>query len=291
MAGQLKQHWHGKSRVRVLKTFKQTEQHSVLELTVNIRLWGEYDNVYTKGDNSGLVATDTMKNTVYIVAKTTEFDSIESYALILTDHFLKKYPMLYKVEVVVRGHPWVRASIGGQPHSHGFVRERTDYRVATATRTRDSIQLSAGIRDLVVLKTTQSGFKGFLHDENTSLPDCDDRLLSTSISVDYTFAKAASGADFNAVSARVRDTLLSAFFGPADTGVYSNSVQETMYQMGNKVLSAVAGIDDVVLDMPNIHFLPVRSLANHGLEWTGEVHMPTDEPHGTICATISRSKL
>lgn len=290
----LKDHWHGKAQVRLLKTDKTSDTHKVLELTVGITLWGDYDRVYTAGDNTGLVATDTMKNTVYVIAKKTKFDSLESYGLKLSAHFLEKYPMLNAVKVDLQEHPWARVEVGGQPHQHGFVRARSDYHTANVHRTRQGnvVQVESGIRNMVVLKTTQSGFVGFLKDQNTSLPDIPDRLLSTSVSADWRYTTTpGEDTDFNSIFEVVRASLLDTFFGPANTGVYSKSVQETMFKMGSDVLKAVSSVADVTLDMPNIHFLPVRSLSNHGLEWTGEVHLPTSEPHGTICATVQRSRL
>jgi len=287
-----KAHSHGKARVRLLKTNKTSETHKVLELTVDITLWGDYDRVYTHGDNTGLIATDTMKNTVYVIAKKTKFDSLESYGLQLTNHFLKTYPMLSAVKVELQEHPWARAEVGGQPHQHGFVRARSDYHTASIHRTRQSVQVESGIKDLVVLKTTQSGFVGFFRDQNTSLPECEDRLLSTSVSADWRYTLTPDeGTDFNAVFESVRAALLEEFFGDPKRGVYSKSVQESMFKMGSAVLDAVSSVADVTLDMPNIHFLPVRTLANHGLKWTGEIHQPTSEPHGTICATVQRSRL
>lgn len=288
----LPSHWHGKSRVRVLKRSIQGAQHSILEITVDIKLWGDYEHVYTRGDNSELVATDTMKNTVYVVAKTTQFNSLEQYGMLLTNHFLSKYPVLHEVEVTLKEHPWERVNIDGKAHQHGFVKTRLDYHAAKIRRTRSSLSVQSSLRDLVVLKTTQSGFVGFLRDENTSLPEVTDRLLSSSISADWTYAVTPTlDTDFNLVYETIRAVFLKTFFGPADRGVYSKSVQETMYTMGNAVLAAVSEIPEITLDMPNIHYLPLRSLTNHGLEWSGEVHMPTDEPHGTIGATVARSRL
>lgn len=292
--GELANHWHGKARVRMLKTTKTDKMHQVLELTCRITLWGAYDHVYTKGDNTDLVATDTMKNTVYIVAQKHGFSCLEQFGLLLTKHFLDKYSMLNSVKVELQQHTWQRVVVDGKEHTHGFMRARNDYPRAEIHRTRgEETKISSGIVDLVVLKTTKSGFQGFLRDENTSLPETDDRLLSTSVAADWTYTTDMGlETDYNEIHDKVRTALIESFFGPADGGTYSNSVQETLFQMANKVLAKVPAIKDITLDMPNIHFLPLKTMmTSHGLGWTGEVHLPTDEPHGTICATVRRSKL
>ena len=288
----LREHWHGKSRVRVLKRTIQGSTHNVLELTVAIQLWGDTSHVFLNGDNTDLVATDTMKNTVYCVAKTTNYDSLEQYGLALSQHFLSNYPVLSKVQVNIREHPWIRLETKSGPHQHGFTRDRNDYHIGCVVRDRSSVTVSSGIRDLVVLKTTQSGFVGFKRDKYTLLPEVTDRFLATNVSADWTYTVTPdSKTQFNAIYESVRSSLVDTFFGPPNTGVYSKSVQETMFKMGEAVLKSVANVANVALDMPNIHFLPVPQLASHGLKWENDIFNPTDEPHGTIGATVTRSKM
>lgn len=182
--------------------------------------------MHFSGDNTGLVATDTIKNTVYVVAQQTSFDSLELYGLHLTKHFLDTYPMLTKVEADLKEHPWTRAIVGREPHTHGFERTRGDWHVAAVTRTRDDVSITAGLRNLVVLKTTQSGFSKFLHDKYTTLPDIEDRLLSTAVSADWRYLSTDPTLDFNGFVELVRTTLLETFFGFAhllECGITSSS--------------------------------------------------------------------
>ncbi len=239
-----------------------------------------------------MVATDTMKNTVYVIAKTTDYNSLEQYGLAFTEHFLKTYPILTEVKVDLKEHPWVRYEVEGKGHSHGFVRGSTDYHVAAIHRTRDGVSVCSGIRDLMVLKTTQSGFVGFKKDIYTLLPEVTDRLFASNVAGDWTYSVTPPmTTDFNTIFRTVRTTLLTSFFGPTDSGVYSPSVQATMYEMGQVVLRNVAAVAQVSLTMPNIHFLPVHSLSQHGLQWSGDVFLPTDEPHGNITSTLVRARL
>ena len=85
-----------------------------------------YDRVFTKGDNTDLVATDTQKNTVYIVAKRTDASTPEAFGVALCEHLLKEYPMLSGCRADVESVEWARACVdgrnGAQPHVHGFLR-------------------------------------------------------------------------------------------------------------------------------------------------------------------------
>lgn len=111
--------------------------------------------------------------------------------------------------------------------------------------------LKTGIKNLKLLKTTQSGFENFHSDEFRALPDTNDRLVGTSVEGEWTFSQAtiASRPDYEALNKQVLDTLIDEFAGPADKGVYSVSVQQTLYDMGVGVLRKVAGVEKVELDM------------------------------------------
>ena len=73
---------YGKHRVRVSKIKRDAadpSRHEFIEASVNVTLEGEMEDAYAKGDNRNVVATDTCKNTVYVVAKDDPFDTIESF--------------------------------------------------------------------------------------------------------------------------------------------------------------------------------------------------------------------
>eukprot|EP01018_Ginkgo_biloba_P012282 Gb_00687 [translate_table: standard] len=84
----------------------------------------------------------------------------------------------------------------------------------------------------------------------------------------------------------VKKTLVDVFFGPPHEGVYSPSVQNTLYCMAQAVLHRFPEIESIHLSMPNIHFLPAN-LPNI-VKFDHDVYVPTDEPHGTIEASLSR---
>ena len=140
--------------------------------------------------------------------------------------------------------------------------------------------IGAGVRELVILKSSRSEFRDFLRDELTTLPDASDRLLATALTANWHYG--AADIDFNVAWRAVRSTMLETF---AEHD--SRSVQHTLYAMARAVLDSVEFITAVHLVMPNKHHLPV-DLQRLGLQNRNEIFVPTDEPYGLIEATVTR---
>jgi urate oxidase len=271
---------YGKSSVRLVKVSRRGDRHDLRDMTIAIRFQGDYDSSYTEGDNSGVLPTDTMKNTVYAVAATQTVDEPEAFGLSLSRHFLDRNPRLAKVRIDVSEHPWGRISIGSREHGQAFVRQGAETRTATVQAERQRATVGAGVSDLVILKSSHSAFAGFLRDEYTTLPDTEDRLLATSLTASWRYRD--TDVDFAASWKAVRRILLETF---AEHD--SKSVQHTLHEMGQAVLESVDNVSAIRLVMPNKHHLPV-DLTRLGLENRNEIFVPTDEPYGLIEATLVR---
>ena len=119
MSAELVWNRYGKSSVRLVKVRRASDPHDVVDLTIDVSLDGAFEKVYTDGDNSACVATDTMKNTVYAVARRDPIDHVEAFASRLADHFSEK-PGVSLVQIHAAEHPWTRLSAAGRPHPHAF---------------------------------------------------------------------------------------------------------------------------------------------------------------------------
>lgn len=160
---------------------------------------------------------------------------------------------------------WERARVGGVGHNHGFLRKGPQQGQAVAECFRGKgLTVTSTIKNLVVLKTTQSGFEGFHRNEHTLLPETRERIVATNVTATYRYADPGREYDFTSVRQGVTDALCDEFFGPPTTGVYSPSVQETLFKMGSAVLSRVSQVDSITLDMPNIHMIPAKFLDSLG---------------------------
>jgi urate oxidase len=277
----LSQNDYGKSRVRLLRVTRKENLHEIKELTLSILFEGDFETAHTAGDNSKILATDTMKNTVYVLAKEYPAEPIEEFAMHLIDHFLTYNPQVSKVQIDVIEHPWARLPMGGKEHRSAFTRATNEKRTATVIGTREETTIRAGIEDLVVLKTTGSSFEGFLRDPYTTLPESHDRILSTAVRTSWLYA--GEDVAFGPAWHGVRKALLETFAEHE-----SHSLQHTLYAMGEAVLKSYDEIREIRLSLPNKHFLLV-DLKPFGLENDNEIFLPTDEPHGLIEATLRKT--
>ncbi|CAM6084586.1 unnamed protein product [Calypogeia fissa] len=284
------EHQHGKARVRVArKWIGPAGTQVIVEWSVSISLTSTALPAFTSGDNSAIVATDTMKNTVYVMAKKcTERLTIEEFGVVIGKHFVTTYPEVSAAKVTLIEKPWERVSLDGKPHEHGF-KLGSEKRTADIYTTKDgSSKVKSGIQELILLKTTQSGFEGFIHDKYTLLADTNERMMASSVRAIWSYSKKPYS--YEEAYMAVKGALMSKFYGPTRGGVYSPSVQNTLYTMAKEALAKVPEVESIYLNMPNIHFLPVN-LPGIGVKFKDDVYLPTDEPHGTIEASLTRKGL
>ena len=271
---------YGKSDVRLVKVKRDTDRHELTDIRVDVALEGDFEAAHTRGDNTGLLATDTMRNTVYALAKNHLTGDIEEFGKRLVEHFLEAGPSVERVRVRFTEHLWDRITVDGREHEHSFVRGAGE-RTATVEGYGGGIRVGAGIDDLLVLKTTNSGWEGFLRERYTTLPETDDRVLSTVVAAGWTYYD-GTDVDFGGVWREVREQLLVTF-----TDHYSPSVQNTLYRMGRAVLERFSEIEKIHLSLPNRHHIPY-DLQRFGMENEGEVFHADPEPYGLIEGTVER---
>jgi urate oxidase len=270
-------HRYGKSEVRLVKLERGPERHELRDLTVDVMLEGEYEAVHTEGDNTGLVATDTMRNVVYALAAERRLDSLPDFAAALVDHFLA-HPRVTGALARLREHPWQRLAAGDHPHA--WQRGAGGTRIEEVRADPGGRGHSAGIEELLLLRSSGSAFEGFDRDRYTTLPETDDRILATVVTAGWEYVDGAR--DLEAAWARVRDRLLEAFVDH-----HSPSVQFTLHRMGEAVIEAHPEIERIHLSLPNRHHLPF-DVSPFGMEDRGEVFHATTEPFGLIEATVER---
>jgi urate oxidase len=279
---------YGKSRVRLVKVRRprgagasgaDNVPHEIIDLTIDVQLEGAFERVYVEGDNSPCVATDTMKNTVYALARQDQIDHVETFAGRLAAHFLDA-PAVTRARVSAVEHRWDRVDVAGRPHPHAFAQPGGEQWTAVVTRDAHGETIVSGLTNLVVLKTTDSGFSGFPRDRYTTLPETEDRILATSITATWTYR--GGTADF-AARGRIRRALVETF-----AAHMSRSVQQTLYAMGEAALAACADVTDITLTLPNRHHLLV-DLKPFGLDNPNEIFVATDQPFGLIEATVRRN--
>ncbi|MEG9437465.1 urate oxidase [Edaphobacter sp. HDX4] len=272
---------YGKCSVRVMRLNRDRPLHDLQEWTVDILVTGDFAESYTTGDNSRVLATDTMKNLVYSLARDTLAASIEEFGLELSDWLLTYNPQLRNVNISVKSVPWSHLVVGTTTHTSAFSQTSGELQTTTITQERDQAAIVlSGLDNLVIIKTANSGFEGFLRDSHTTLSETNDRLFGTAMRAEWRYGQTTS--DFLLLRQRIHDVLLETFATHC-----SKSVQHTLHAMAEKVLQEVPSIEDIKMIMPNRHCILV-DLSRFGKTNPNKVFVPTDQPYGYIEATVRR---
>jgi urate oxidase len=276
----LTQQSYGKSGVRLTKVTRHADRHELIELAIDIALAGDFSESYLVGDNRRVVATDTMKNTVYALAADHPLADAESFAELLANHFVERNAHVSSATVSAECTPWHRIDLAGKGHPHAFLGAGSHRRTCQVCRTRESTTIRSGIVGLPLLKTADSAFREFAHDEFTTLGDTDDRIFATLLDAEWTYATGAG--DWNTAFDAINAAMIEVFAQHK-----SLAVQQTLFAMGRAALAAWPAAVSIDLAMPNQHRNPVN-LQQFGKPNRNQVFVMTTEPFGLITARLER---
>jgi urate oxidase len=270
---------YGKAEVRVVAVDRSAPRHSLVDLTVSSSLRGDFAAAHTAGDNAHVLTTDTQKNTVFAFARD-GVGSPEAFGLRLARHFAGAYDWITGARVAVESYGWERITVGGTEHDHSFRKAGSEVRTAVVTVDGDEAHVLAGLTDLVVLKTTGSEFRGFPRDRYTTLAETRDRILATAVTARWRYTR--TDLDFDACFAGVRTALLETF-----AATHSLALQQSLYAMGEAVLSQFPDVAEIRMSMPNRHHF-LADLSAFGLDNPDVVYHAADRPYGLIEGTVLR---
>ena len=274
---------YGKSGVRLVHVKRHAERHDFHEWNVEVLLQGDFASCFTQGDNSKILPTDTMKNTVYSLARNSSADTPEEFAMELIDFLLARNPQVSEAAVTIHEKAWDHLNVHGKSHPTAFVNGSGEIQTTNVSRPQSgSFAVVSGLENLIIMKTAGSAFEGFIKDSLTTLTESRDRLFGTAVRANWTYVSGKH--DYHSLRHKIRESLLETFANHS-----SKSVQHTLYAMAECALARVPEIEDVILTMPNKHCLLV-DLSRCGQDNPNEVFVPTDEPHGYIEARVCREK-
>ena len=274
---------YGKAEIRVVRVYRDTDPHEIVDYNVSVSLVGDFDDIHLVGDNAKCLTTDATKNTVNAFAKEhgDEARQPESFGLALARHFVADIASVTRARVKVEMYPWRRLKHAGSPHPHAFVRDGGYVRTATVTCERDQAWVVSGVGDLTVLKTTDSEFHDFLQERYTTLAPTNDRVMATAVTAQWWHTD-VDGVDWQSSFDGAVGALTDVF-----AGHHSLALQQTMYAMGEAMIAAQPQIGEVRFSLPNKHHF-VIDLSRFGLDNDNEVFHADDRPYGYIEGTIRR---
>ncbi|MCX4626756.1 factor-independent urate hydroxylase [Streptomyces sp. NPDC051366] len=293
MATILGQNQYGKAENRVVKITRDGDTHHIKDLNVSVALSGDMDDVHYSGSNANVLPTDTTKNTVYAFAKEYGIESAEQFGIHLARWFVNSQEPIQKARIRIEEYSWDRIAtsdanskfIGSDEVNHSFVRQGMETRVTQITYDGTNWEVISGLKDLVVMNSTNSEFWGYVKDKYTTLKEAYDRILATQVSARWRFSWSDDDQrmpNWEKSYAETRKHMLQAF---AET--YSLSLQQTLYQMGSRIINHRSEIDEVRFSLPNKHHFLV-DLEPFGLKNDNEVYFAADRPYGLIEATVLR---
>lgn len=289
----LGQNQYGKAENRVVRITRDGDTHHIKDLNVSVALSGDLEEVHLSGSNAHCLPTDTTKNTVYAFAKEHGIESAEQFGIHLARHFVTSQEPIHRARIRIEEYTWDRIEtseanarfIGADEVRHSFVRKGQETRLTQITYDGERWQVVSGLKDLVVMNSTNSEFWGYIKDQYTTLKEAYDRILATEVSGRWRFNWTDDEQrmpNWERSYAQVKKHLLDAF---AET--YSLSLQQTLYQMGSRIITHRAEIDEVRFSLPNKHHFLV-DLEPFGLKNDHEVYYAADRPYGLIEATVLR---
>ncbi|MFC4467559.1 factor-independent urate hydroxylase [Streptomyces xiangluensis] len=280
----LGQNQYGKAENRVVRVTRDGATHHIKDLNVSVSLSGDMDEVHYSGSNANVLPTDTTKNTVYAFAKEHGIESAEQFGIHLARHFVTSQEPIHRARVRVEEYAWERIENSGEG-AHSFVRKGQETRLAQITYDGEKWEIVSGLKDLVVMNSTNSEFWGYVKDKYTTLPEAYDRILATEVSGRWRFNwtdDEQQMPDWETSYEQVKKHMLQAF---AET--YSLSLQQTLYAMGARIVDHRDEIDEIRFSLPNKHHFLV-DLESFGLKNDNEVYFAADRPYGLIEATVLR---
>ncbi|KAH3901759.1 urate oxidase [Saccharomycodes ludwigii] len=293
---------YGKDNVKFLKVKKDKQnpkKQEVMEATVKVLLKGGFEVSYTEADNSVIVPTDTVKNTILIHARKYDTFPIEKFAAELALHFTSKYSHVTGCTITITQDRWIKYDVNGKESLHSFIHEgpekkicHLDYDQASGS---SSYKLLTSIKDLTVLKSTNSMFYGYNVCEYTTLKPTKDRILSTDIFATWEWSSQKLGSlesirdgckddIFNNTYYQARDITLDIF-----AKENSASVQATMYNMATAILKVAPQVDFVSYELPNKHYFLFDFKWYKGLDNENELFYPSPHPNGLIKCKVGRN--
>lgn len=271
---------YGKAENRIVRVYRDGPRHEIRDVNVSTALRGDFVAAHQAGDQGNVLPTDTQKNTCFAFAKQKGIGEIEDYAIDLGRHFVDDIEPVDAARIEIEEYAWERITVNGQEHEHAWVRRGGEIRTTVVTVEAGGTWVVSGLKELTLLKSTGSEFRGYLKDEYTTLAETHDRVLATSLTARWRYARA--DLPWGRAYEDVRRILVERF-----AQVHSLALQQTLWEMGKSVLEEHPEIVEIKLSAPNKHHF-LANLAPFGVDNHGEVFHAADRPYGLIECAVTR---
>jgi urate oxidase len=246
-----KRNYYGKDDVIVYRLHRDGQtpagESPVFGASVLMLLYGDaFWPTYETGDNTGLIATDSMKN--FIQRETLNFPGyhLEEYCRFLAERFLGIYPQVEGLQVTATEIPY--RAIGGISFTPGGP-ERSSARIELRRSggAVETLEIRSGMEGFRLLRLGGSAFRGFVRDQYTTLPDIQNRPLHMGLQLDWLYTETSAAYSGGAITKKVHAMVQETFHT-----FESGSIQQIIYQLGTAILAAIPEIAEVNMEARNL---------------------------------------
>jgi urate oxidase / 2-oxo-4-hydroxy-4-carboxy-5-ureidoimidazoline decarboxylase len=247
-----KRNYYGKDDVTVYRLNRDGQTPSgkspVFGANVLMLLYGEaFWATYESGDNTGLIATDSMKNFIQLETMNFPGYDLESYNRFLATRFLDTYPQVEGIQLTATEIPYRAIASGSAAFSPGGPERATArLELRRAGASLETVELRSGIQGFRLLRLGGSAFHGFVRDQYTTLPDIRNRPLNMGLSLDWLYTGPSAAFSDGATTAEV-GAMVHRTFDAFESG----SIQQIIYQLGTKILAEIPTVAEVNLEAFN----------------------------------------
>jgi len=272
-------HYYGKADVTVYRLIRDgsapPDRSPVFGANVKMLTWGgAFWPTYLRGDNTGLIATDSMKNFIHRETFAfTEF-GLENYCRFIGRKFLDTYPQVEGLQMTATQLPYA-----GLEGGVAFVPAGPDQAFARIEMTPEGVTHAvSGIRGFKLLRLRGSAFQGFVRDEHTTLPDRPSRVLHMWLDLEWSYATLDAAFSDGRIPSRVRAIVMDVF-----KSFESASIQQIIHKMGTRIFSNISEISELRFEANNRTW---DVIAERGEELG--VYIEPAAPFGVLGLTLTR---
>jgi urate oxidase len=273
-------HYYGKADVTVYRLIRDGSVGSdgtpVFGANVKMLTWGgAFWPTYLRGDNTGLIATDSMKN--FIQRETFGFteSGLENYCRFIGRKFLDAYPQVEGLQMTA-----VQLPYAGLEGGVAFVPAGPDQAFARIEMTQERVVGAvSGIQGFKLLRLRGSSFQGFVRDQHTTLPDRPSRVLHMWLDMEWSYANLDAAFSDGAVTRAARAIVMDVF-----KSFESASIQQIIHKMGTRIFSDIPQISELRFEANNRTWDVIQE---RGEEFGVYVDPPA--PYGVLGLTLTRS--
>lgn len=301
--------FYGKKDVFVYRTYAQPlivepipesnftkRENIIFGVDVQVALHGDFLHNYIDGDNSNLVATDSMKNFIQQQAGEFEYATIDAFITEVAKRFIGKYPQINQVDISGQEVPYGPVSVAKKQgiENSGIVLRPSQTERARASVTvkqkdigTEIVSYTSGIQDIHLIKITGNSFYGFVQDEYTQLPEEKDRNLFIYVDIDWSYNNVNDGHDLEAANhvpaEQIRDITATIFHE-----LQNNSIQHLVYHVGIRILERFPQLKDVEFYTNNRTWMKVVEDISDS---KGKVYTEPPLPYGYQAFSVTREDL